>query len=192
MTRTETPSSIRTAPRAPIRFRSTRPSDGTALWQFVQATGTLEPNSVYFYVLFAADFGDTCLVAEQDGRIVGAVIGFHPPREADTAFVWQVGVLPEQRGQGLGLQLLQQWLSLPANACCRWVTATVADDNLASSALFHRLAREHDTRCQVTPYFTIDLFPADHPAEPLLRVGPIARHTPARGVQSQLENPIPV
>jgi L-2,4-diaminobutyric acid acetyltransferase len=83
-------------------------------------------------------------------------------------------------------------LSLPANACCRWVTATVADDNLASSALFHRLAREHDTRCQVTPYFTVDLFPADHPAEPLLRVGPIARHTPARGVQSQLENPIPV
>lgn len=192
MNRTDTPSPIRSAPQSRIRFRSTRPSDGAALWQFVQSTGTLEPNSVYFYVLFAADFGDTCLVAEQDGRIVGAVIGFHPPREADTAFVWQVGVLPEQRGQGLGLQLLQQWLSLPANARCCWVTATVADDNKASRALFQRLAREHDTDCQVTPHFTADLFPSGHPAEPMLRVGPIARHTPARGVQSQLENPIPV
>lgn len=192
MIRTEKLSPVRPSSRSPIQFRSTRPSDGTALWQFVQAAGTLEPNSVYFYVLFAADFGDTCLVAEQDGRIVGAVIGFHPPREADTAFVWQVGVLPDQRGQGLGVQLLQQWLSLPANARCRWVTATVADDNLASSALFHRLAREHGTRCVATPYFTADLFPAGHSAEPLLRVGPIERNAPARGAQSRLENPIPV
>lgn len=192
MNRTEKLSPVGPSSRSPIRFRSTRPSDGTALWQFVQATGTLEPNSVYFYVLFAADFGDTCLVAEQDGRIVGAVIGFHPPREADTAFVWQVGVLPDQRGQGLGLQLLQQWLSLPANAHCRWVTATVADDNPASQALFRRLALEHATSCRFTPHFTADLFPAGHPAEPLLRVGPIERDAPICGVQAQLDNPIPV
>ena len=71
-------------------------------------------------------------------------------------------------------------------------SATVIITAAISTALFHRLAREHDTGCQVTPHFTADLFPAGHPAEPLLRVGPIARHTPARGVQSQLENPIPV
>ena len=82
-----------------IRFRAATPDDGAAIWRLVQATGTLELNSAYFYLLFATDFGDTCLVAERDGRMVGAVVGYHPPRHPDTAFVWQVGVLPEMRGR---------------------------------------------------------------------------------------------
>lgn len=172
-----------------LRFRTAQPGDGIALWQLVQAAGTLEANSAYFYLLFATDFRDTCLVAEQEGQLIGAVIGYHPPREADTAFVWQVGVRPDHQGQGLGLQLLQHWLALPANAGCRWVTATVADDNPASQALFRRLAREHGTSCTVTPHFTADLFPAGHPAEPLLRIGPIDRH--ARGEPGEREVPVP-
>ncbi len=160
-------------------FRSAQPSDGAALWHLVRATGTLETNSAYFYVLFATDFGATCLLAESpDGELAGAVIGYHPPAHPDTAFVWQVGVLPRWQGQGLGLALLQQWLALPANARCRWVTATVAEDNAASQALFRRLARAHGTSCDVRPHFTPDLFPIDHPAEPLFRVGPIERGTP--------------
>jgi L-2,4-diaminobutyric acid acetyltransferase len=174
-----------------LRFRAARPSDGTALWQLVQATGALEVNSVYAYVLLATDFGDTCLVAEQDGELVGAVLGYHPPREPDTAFVWQVGVHPRQQGRGLGLQLLQQWLALPANAHTRWVSATVADDNAASQALFHRLARELGADCRVAPHFTADLFPAGHPPEPLFRIGPLGHTNSARGVQGEREFPVP-
>lgn len=161
-------------------FRSTRSSDGAAAWRLVKAAGALELNSPYFYLLFVTDFGDTCLVAEDQGELVGLVIGYHPPRESDTAFVWQVGVLPAYRGQGLGLRLLQAWLQLPANAHRRWVTATVAEDNVASQALFRRLAAEHHTGCQVQPHFTSDLFPLKHPAEPLYRVGPIVRGAPPR------------
>ena len=164
----------------PISFRSAHSADGAALWHLVQATGTLELNSPYFYLLFATDFGDTCLVAEQEGRIVGAVVGYHPPQEDDTAFVWQVGVLPEYRGQGLGRDILHAWLELPANRHCRWITATVADDNPASQALFRGLARERGAPCAVTPHFTTDLFPQEHAAEPLFRIGPLARGTPAR------------
>lgn len=156
-----------------LHFRSARPGDGAALWQLVDATGALELNSAYFYLLFAADFGDTCLVAERDGRIVGAVVGYHPPRRPDTAFVWQIGVLPELRGLGLGLKLLQEWAALPANRGCKWVTATVADDNAASQALFRRFARDCGADCEVSPLFTPELFPRPHPAEPLYRIGPL-------------------
>lgn len=157
----------------PFHFRTARPDDGAALWRLVKATGALELNSAYFYLLFATDFGDTCLVAERDGRIVGAVVGYHPPRRSDTAFVWQIGVLPEFHGQGLGSKLLQQWISLPANRGCKWVTATVADDNTASQALFRRFTRDKGTHCEVSPLFTPELFPCPHPAEPLYRIGPL-------------------
>lgn len=145
------------------------------MWRLVQATGTLELNSPYFYLLWATEFADTCLIAEDQGQAIGLVLGFHPPQQPEAAFVWQVGVLPTHRGQGLGLRMLQAWKALPANAACRWVTATVADDNQASLALFRSLARASGTRCESTPYFTADQFPVDHPAEPLLRVGPFSR-----------------
>ena len=176
----------------PILFRTAEPRDGTPLWHLVNATGKLEANSAYAYVLLATDFGDTCLVAEQGGQLVGAVLGYHPPREPGTAFVWQVGVHPRQQGQGLGLRLLQTWLALPANVRIQWVTATVACDNPASQALFRRLASEQGTECTVTPHFTADLFPPGHPPEPLFRIGSLNCGTPARGLQGELEFPVPV
>lgn len=167
-------------PPHPLVFRSARPCDGTTLWRLVQTAGTLELNSQYFYLLLATDFGDTCLVAEHHGQAVGMVIGYHPPREPDTAFVWQVGVLPEYQGQGLGVRLLQAWLQLPANRHCQWVTATVADDNTASQALFKKLARVRQTGCVVQPHFTPDLFAHAHPAEPLFCIGPLQGTAPER------------
>lgn len=175
----------------PIHFRAARPSDGLSIWHLVQATGKLEANSAYAYVLLATDFGETCLVAEQDGRLVGTVLGYHPPRQPDAAFVWQIGVHPSHQGRGLGLSLLLHWLMLPANAHSRWVTATVADDNQASQALFRRLAREHGVACCVTPHFTADLFPAGHPPEPLFRIGPLHHGTYACDQQGKREAPVP-
>jgi L-2,4-diaminobutyric acid acetyltransferase len=160
---------------AEISFRAARPTDGAALWRVVKATGALELNSPYFYVLFATDFGDTCLLAEQAGEAVGCVIGYRPPREPDAAFVWQIGVLPSHRGRGLGSRMLDAWCDLPANGRCRWLTATVADDNHASQALFRRFARERGVRCDVLPHFTADLFPVAHPPEPIYRIGPLSR-----------------
>lgn len=174
------------SPPDELKFRSARTDDGAALWRLIQATGTLELNSAYFYLLFATDFGATCLVAEEAGEMVGAVIGYHPPEEERTAFVWQVGLLPRLRGRGLGVELLQRWINLPANRDRLWVTATVADDNAPSQALFKRFARENSTQCRVRPHFTADLFPVAHPPEPLYRIGPLPRSaTPAPGADAR-------
>ncbi len=162
-------------PISPLHFRSPKPRDGAAIWQFVQSTGQLEPNTPYCYLLLASDFSDTCLIAEQSGRLIGAVLGYHPPSEPQTAFVWQVGVLPDQRGKGVALQMLKSWLQLPANQDCKWLTATVADDNPASQALFKRLASDAGCSCEITARFTRDMFPQAHPPEPLYRVGPLPR-----------------
>lgn len=180
----------RPSPRTPstfssLHFRSARPADGASLWRLVQATGALEPNTPYAYLLLASDFGSTCLVAEQDGQLVGAVIGYHPPEQAHTAFVWQVGLLPALHGQGLGLELLQRWIELPANRDCEWVTATVDGANTASQALFKRFAAQHGAPCEIRPHFTADLFPVEHPAEPLYRIGPLQRSVTAAVPQTE-------
>lgn len=177
MIRSDRTSHASLASDIPLNFRSARPTDGAALWRLVQASGTLELNSAYFYLLLATDFGNTCLIAEQGDQVVGAVIGYHPPELPLTSFVWQVALLPTLRGRGLGVQLLQRWLELPANRQCVWVTATVADDNAASQALFRRLAEQRSTECNVQSHFTADLFPIDHPPEPLYRIGPITRES---------------
>ncbi|MNY20572.1 L-2,4-diaminobutyric acid acetyltransferase [compost metagenome] len=176
---THTPVETTTASAISLRFRAAQPHDGAELWRVAQATRTLEVNSAYFYLVFASDFASTCLVAEHDGQVVGMVIGYQPPQDAHSAFVWQIGLLPAYQGQGLGLQLLEHWRALPALRDCAFVTATVADDNLASQALFRRLARVHGVACEVRPHFTANMFPAGHSSEPLFRLGPFQRGEPS-------------
>lgn len=156
-----------------LRFRAARRGDGAALWLLVKDAGTLELNSAYFYLLFAEHFGATCLVAEQDDNVVGGVIAYRPPTDPDAVFVWQIGVAPAVRGQGLGKRLLHELLQLPGCTGVRWLTATVAEDNLASARLFRGFARDRGVACETQAFFTADLFPEPHTAEPLFRIGPL-------------------
>jgi L-2,4-diaminobutyric acid acetyltransferase len=158
-----------------VKFRPATRSDGVALWALVRSTATLELNSAYFYLLFATDFGEHCLIAESGEETVGAIIGYRPPREPASAFVWQIGVVPAMQGYGLGLRMLRAWHALPANRDANCITATVATDNTASDRLFRALARELGTGIEVTEHFTADMFPAPHPPEPLYRIGPLTR-----------------
>lgn len=157
------------------RLRPANRADGAALWALVRATGTLELNSAYSYLLLATDFGDHCLIAESDDQTIGAIIGYRPPRDPTSAFVWQIGVAPGMQGQGLGLRMLRAWHDQPANRDANFITATVSSDNLASDRLFRSLARELGAAIEVKPYFTPDMFPSPHPAELLYRIGPLTR-----------------
>ncbi|UOD49219.1 diaminobutyrate acetyltransferase [Orrella daihaiensis] len=161
--------------RSSLTFRAPNQRDGVAVWRAVQQAGTLEPNTAYFYLIFCSDFRETCLIAEDDKAIAGVLIGYHPPNDPETAFCWQIGVLPAWRGQGLGKRMLCAWLNLPANREVNWVTATVADDNAASDQLFRSFARSLSATCSVEPHFTADHFPAGHRPEPIYRIGPIPK-----------------
>lgn len=160
-------------PVSQLVFRTPEPKDGVAVWRSARAVGTLELNTAYFYLVFCSDFQRTCVLAEDGDSIAGFVIGYQPPDESDTAFCWQIGVLPRWRGQGLGKRLLAAWLDLPSNRSVRWLTATVADDNQGSDALFKSFASSLGVPCTISPHFVRDHFPAGHRPEPLYRIGPI-------------------
>ena len=157
----------------PIRFRSAHRSDASALWQLVQSTGTLELNTPYFYLAFAEFFGDTCLVAIQNEQLVGGIIAFRLPRQPKVLFVWQIGVLPSARRQGLARRMLNHLIELPACADVQYVQATITADNAASQRLFHSFAEHLGVPCVREEFFTADLFPNAHDAEDSYLIGPI-------------------
>jgi len=158
---------------AGITFRHPTIPDGLALWRLVGEAGTLDLNSTYAYLVVCRDFAETCLVAEEAGRIAGFVTGYRPPRKPDTVFVWQIGVAPEARGRGLGSLVLDRLLQSDACSTVRFLETNVTPSNRASRALFQGLARRLRTPIEELEGFESSLFPdPSHEPERLLRIGP--------------------
>jgi L-2,4-diaminobutyric acid acetyltransferase len=158
----------------PVRLRPPQVEDAAAIWRLLTEIGDLERNSAYAYLLLCSHFADTGVVAVTDrGDIVGFVLGYRPPTRPDSVFVWQVGVAPPGRGQGLAGRMLDHLLARPGCADARYLSATVEPDNAASLALFHGFARRRGVACTTTSGFTQVLFPEQHADENLLRIGPL-------------------
>jgi len=156
-----------------VQFRKPRPEDGAAMWRLVDDMGGLELNSAYFYVLFATDFADTGVVAEtEDGQLAGFIVGHRPPTRPQAVFVWQIGVAPWMRRQGLARRLLDELIERQPEDV-RWLEASVAPDNTASMRLFRALARDRGVECEEREYMGTHLFPKSHAAENLFRIGPL-------------------
>ncbi len=161
-----------------LNLRQPRTEDGAALWRLVKAMGGLELNSAYFYLLYCRDYADTCLIAEEHGRLAGFVLGHRPPTRSDSLFVWQIGVAPHMRQRGVGLQLLNALIDRRDGQTnddrqpWRCLEASVSPDNGPSRKLFRGLAERRQVPCQVGPYLSAEQFPDKHPREDLLRIGP--------------------
>ncbi len=148
--------------------------DGGAMWRFVREFGGLELNTGYAYVIFGAHFTDTSIVAyDRDGDLAGFVLGYRPPTHPDALFVWQVGVSPKHRGQGIARRLLLSMLERDVLKDVHYLEATVTPSNAASQRLFRSVARQLGTSCEEKPFLGADLFGEDgHEAEDLFRIGP--------------------
>ena len=156
-----------------LAIRPTVAADGAAIWQLVRASGVLDLNSAYCYLLLCRHFSQTCAVADLRGVVVGFVTGYLPPGRSDTFFIWQIGTRAEQRGQGIATRLVQDVLQREPCREVTFIEATVSPSNHASRALFNGLARTLQTDLAEEACFEAALFPgADHEPEDLLRIGP--------------------
>ncbi|HYW76567.1 MAG TPA: diaminobutyrate acetyltransferase [Gammaproteobacteria bacterium] len=156
-----------------MELRAPRAEDGRRIHALVESDDTLESNSAYCYVLLCTHFAQHGIVAEQNGELAGFVAAYRPPSDPEAVFVWQVGVAPAGRGQGLGKRLLNALIEQPANRDARYLTATVDAANEPSNRLFAAFARAQSATLETGTGFTSDLFPPGHAAEPLLRIGPL-------------------
>lgn len=160
-----------------LTLRTASAEDGSEIWKLVNDTGVLDVNSSYAYVLLCDHFSETCVVAEQGGRVVGFVTAYCPPGQSDTIFVWQVGVARIARKQGIAKKLLRYLLKQPACEHVSFLETTISPSNQASQRLFRSFARDLSASCNVSEGFSADLFQFEsHEPEHLYRIGPFRRN----------------
>lgn len=151
-------------------------ADAADLWRLVRASGVLDENSCYAYLLCCRHFADTSVVAMQQGKAAGFVTAYRPPDQPHTVFVWQVGVASWARRQGIALAMLRHLLASPG---CRDVThleATVTPSNTPSRRLFESLAEQIAAPLHVQEGFRSDHFASgDHEDEELFQIGPFRK-----------------
>lgn len=133
-------------------FRKPNKEDGLRVHELIESCPPLDTNSSYCNFLQTAHFRDTCVVVERDGKVVAFTSGYIRPDSPDTLFVWQVAVSATERGQGLGLQMLNELLTRKNTQQVRFLETTITDDNKGSWALFDKLNTQSCLRGEVTTF----------------------------------------
>ena len=159
-------------------LRPPQVEDGAKIHQLVKSCKPLDLNSVYCYLLMCQHFAETCVVADEDGKIVAFLSGYIPPSKKNVFFVWQVAVDGKARKRGCGKRLLREVLQRPRCRDCHFLETTITPSNHASQNLFRSFAEDLDAPCEVDICFSDGDFGQElqeaecHEAEHLFRIGP--------------------
>lgn len=150
-------------------FRNPSIEDAAEMWNIANET-SLDLNSSYSYLMMAELFSETCLVVEDNDKIVAFTTAFEFKKSPDTLFVWQIAVLPKYRKEKLAQRMLQK---LVKSTKSKYIQATIEEANIASFSLFESLANKFEAKFQRQQGFDEDHFPDDHNSETMIKVGPI-------------------
>jgi L-2,4-diaminobutyric acid acetyltransferase len=139
--------------------------EGALLWELARDAGGIDLNSPYAYLMQCRNFHETCVVAEVFGTPAGFITAHRVPTRPHVLFVWQVAVLPEFRGLGIGQRMLDALVERPACTGVRKLEATVTPSNTASRKLFAAFAKGRGAELDIAAGFARDDFPDDQPQE---------------------------
>lgn len=95
------------------------------------------PTSYKFHPVYLYQFGNTAFVMEDQGRVVGFVVGFISQADPREAYIHLVAADPQFRSRGIGRALYNHFCAeVLARGCCR-VRAITMPNNRDSIA-FHQ------------------------------------------------------
>jgi L-2,4-diaminobutyric acid acetyltransferase len=151
--------------------------DGMEMHRLATESGVLDVNSPYAYLLCASHFRETCRIFRTGGKAEGFTTGYLKPDDPSTLFIWQVAVSANTRGRGVAAAMIVDIVEAQSHKGVRHVEATVTRDNSPSIRMFDRLASSYGLKFEITPCFPSNLFPGNHVAEDLVRIGPFPEPT---------------
>ncbi len=157
-----------------IDLRPLEPGDAIDVHQLVKQSHPLDTNSTYCNLLQCTHFCDTSVAAVLDGKLVGFVTAYIPPKETDNLFIWQLAVSESCRGAGLAKTMINWLIGRPNLKRVTRLSATVTPDNQASRSLFESLAYEWNANINRRLLFQSDThFAGKHDDEYELRIAPL-------------------
>ena len=157
---------------ASVSIRMPEAKDGKDIYALVKESGTLDANSEYAYLLLGEHFKETCVIAEEGGKLAGFVSAYIPPNQPDVLFVWQIAVSESFRRRGLGRAMIYDIMKRKSCENIKYIHVTISPSNSASRSLFTSLARDLDTSIREQSMFQSDYFSDQHEDEPLFVIGP--------------------
>ncbi len=95
------------------------------------------PSGERAHPVFFYELGKDALIAEEDGQVVGFLLGFVAPTTPPTGYVHLVGIHPEYRRRGVGQRLYEEFTSRCRTAGAQRLKAMTTVGNEGSVA-FHR------------------------------------------------------
>lgn len=95
------------------------------------------PTSALAHPLFFYELGDQALIAEDDGRMAGFLLGFVTAKEPRVGYVHLVGIHPDFRRQGVGRRLYEEFTRQVKAAGATTIKAITTPGNQGSIE-FHR------------------------------------------------------
>ena len=94
------------------------------------------PISTFAHPIFFYELGDKALVVEEQGRIIGFLLGFTTLEPVRTGYVHLVGIHPDYRRRGVGRLLYETFTDTCRAAACQRMKAITTLGNEGSQR-FH-------------------------------------------------------
>ncbi|MFE4045961.1 GNAT family N-acetyltransferase [Priestia sp. YIM B13490] len=92
--------------------------------------------------LFFDHFKNTSFIVEEEGKIIGFLIGFLSQSYSNEAYIHFVGIDPEYRGKGIGKQLYNQFFDVIKQNARNIVRCVTSPVNKASIAYHTKMGFE--------------------------------------------------
>jgi GNAT superfamily N-acetyltransferase len=100
------------------------------------------PMATFAHPIFFYELGDNAIVAEEDGRLIGFLLGFISFKEPKTGYVHLVGIHPDYRRRGVGRALYQTFTERCMAVGCKRMKAITTAGN-EGSIRFHEAVGWH-------------------------------------------------
>ena len=94
------------------------------------------PSSERAHPIFFYELGEQALIAEDEGEVIGFLLGFVAPKEPPVAYIHLVGIHPDHRRRGVGKQLYDAFTERARSAGATRLKAITTVGN-EGSARFH-------------------------------------------------------
>ncbi len=124
-----------------MRIRKGSQDDFLRVHQFTAGCPPMENYPEHVYKIILRYFGDYCFIAEENEQIIGFVMGIRSFQ--GTYFLWDIGVTPAYRGQGIGRRLVREVEKELGRMGFKRVELTIDPDNLPSQKLFEKMGYEN-------------------------------------------------